>query len=444
MIAKFLALIGVLASICGGVGVCRAQSTRVPEKNRATNTAPSAATAEELDGDLREMRWTELEQRVQAMPAGTDRDYFEGMLANREGQEEKSAKLLSEAIPKLGAKERQRAARGTATLADDYAKLYRYKDATEEYTILKKYAADMDPAEMDEIKDDTGVLAVMSDYPPQKIERGAAERVKTQRSAIGTIDATLKVNGVEGDWILDTGANLSCVTKSFAKRLGLKVSEGAGQTKGGTNGLENPVHLALLPELDFAGAKIRNVVVMVFDDANLNINLGEGKTYQIEGIIGYPVFRALGASTFAKDGYFEAREARQGAGFSRIFMNRLNVLVQGEVERKKLLFSFDTGASDSEFTKKYFDAFPGQFKDLKSKDMDTGGAGGTTHYVAYELPTARMEIGGEDVELSKVMVLTSLVGTGLDELYGNLGQDLIGQFGSFTVDFGRMRFSLEK
>jgi hypothetical protein len=55
-----------------------------------------------------------------------------------------------------------------------------------------------------------------------------------------------------------------------------------------------------------------------------------------------------------------------------------------------------------------------------------------------------MEIGGANVELSKVMVLTSLVGTGLDELFGNLGQDLIGQFGSFTVDFERMKFSLEK
>jgi len=39
MIGKFLALIGVVASICGGVGVCRAQSTRVPEKNRAKYSA---------------------------------------------------------------------------------------------------------------------------------------------------------------------------------------------------------------------------------------------------------------------------------------------------------------------------------------------------------------------------------------------------------------------
>ncbi len=117
MIGKFLAVIGVLASICTG-GACRAQSTRPSVKNAATNTAPSVATAEELDGDLREMRWTELEERVRAMPAGTDREYFEGILANREGQEEKSAKLLSEAIPELSAKERQRAGRGTATLAD--------------------------------------------------------------------------------------------------------------------------------------------------------------------------------------------------------------------------------------------------------------------------------------------------------------------------------------
>jgi Aspartyl protease len=204
------------------------------------------------------------------------------------------------------------------------------------------------------------------------------------------------------------------------------------------------VHLAILPEVDFAGAKIRNVVVMVFDDANLNIPLGEGKSYQIQAILGFPVFQALKAITFSKDGYFEARAARKHAGYSRIFLDKLTPLVEGEVDGKTLLFSFDTGAGDSEFTKKYFDAFPKQFEGLKTKSMGTGGAGGMTENVVYELPSAKIEIGGQHVELSKVMTLTTLAGTGLDELYGNLGQDLIGQFGSFTLDFGRMRFSLEK
>ena len=432
-------MVGIVA-LCGISRVCGAQSTEVPVRK----TAPNMATAEELDQDLKEMRWSELEQRVTKLPSGTDKKYFEGILANREGRLEESVKLLNAAIPKLSANERMQTALAIAALSDDYLKLYRYKEAAEEYGILEsKYAADMETGRLSEIKDDSGVIRLIAGYPPQTIERGKAERVKTHHSEIGTVDATLTVNGVAESWILDTGANLSCVTQSLAKRLGVKVSEAAGQTKGGSNGLENPVHVALLPELDFAGAKIRNVVVMVFNDANLNIPLGEGKSYQIQGILGFPVLQALKAITFSKDGYFEAGGAPE-AGYSRMFMDKLTLLVEGQVEAKKLLFSFDTGASDSEFTKRYFDAFPGQFQGLKTKTMGTGGAGGMKERTVYELPTAQIEIGGQNVELSKVMTLTTLVGTGLDEFYGNLGQDLIGQFGSFTLDFRRMRFILEK
>ena len=34
------------------------------------------------------------------------------------------------------------------------------------------------------------------------------------------------------------------------------------------------------------------------------------------------------------------------------------------------------------------------------------------------------------------------MGTDLDELYGNLGQDLVAGFQSFTLDFTNMRFSV--
>jgi hypothetical protein len=32
--------------------------------------------------------------------------------------------------------------------------------------------------------------------------------------------------------------------------------------------------------------------------------------------------------------------------------------------------------------------------------------------------------------------------SGIDELYGNLGQDLVASFESFTLDFSKMTFSL--
>ena len=68
----------------------------------------------------------------------------------------------------------------------------------------------------------------------------------------------------------------------------------------GLTGIENPMKIAILQELRMGGATIENVVLLIFDDANLKIDLGK-ESYQINGIVGYPVFQAFGTITFEKD-----------------------------------------------------------------------------------------------------------------------------------------------
>jgi hypothetical protein len=94
------------------------------------------------------------------------------------------------------------------------------------------------------------------------------EPLKTERNPLNSMNAELTVNGVQGPWLLDTGANLSVVSKSFAERLGVELLPGVAQMQGGLTGIENPLHVALLPTLQMGGATLHNVVVMVLDDAN--------------------------------------------------------------------------------------------------------------------------------------------------------------------------------
>ncbi len=285
----------------------------------------------------------------------------------------------------------------------------------------------------------------MADYPPQQLESTGHTRLKTVRSPIGSFDTVLQVNGIQAPWILDTGANFSLVSASLAGQLGLKVSEKTAQTKGGTNGLENTVHVALLPKLELGAATLRNVVLIVFDDASLNITYGPNTSYQIHALLGYPVFQALGSATFTSDGYFVNDASSSDTGtFSRMFMDKLTPLVEAGVKGKKLLFDLDTGANGSELSKRYHDAFPQQFSNLPLVSVQVGGAGGTRDRKLYRLPQLSIELGGQHVVLQDVPVATSLYGTELDDSYGNLGRDIAAPFASFTVDFAKMRFSLGK
>jgi hypothetical protein len=191
------------------------------------------------------------------------------------------------------------------------------------------------------------------------------------------------------------------------------------------------------------GATLHNVVVLVLDDANLNINLGK-QAYQINGIIGYPVFQALRTITFLHDGEFEAGDEARAAGTgARMYMNYLTPIVECKIEGRNLPFSFDSGASSTDLLVRYYQQFHSASKGWKRSKTMSAGAGGVVKRKIYIQPQVKLGIGDKTVTLEKVPIYTSGTGTDTnDELYGNLGQDVVADFESFTLDFSTMTFSL--
>jgi hypothetical protein len=62
---------------------------------------------------------------------------------------------------------------------------------------------------------------------------------------------------------------------------------------------------------------------------------------------------------------------------------------------------------------------------------------------AYYLPQVELHLGSATATLKQVPVLTRDLGFDpLDQVYGNLGQSLLSQFRSYTVDFSHMRLSV--
>ncbi|HEV3419792.1 MAG TPA: pepsin/retropepsin-like aspartic protease family protein [Candidatus Acidoferrum sp.] len=401
------------------------------------------ATENGPDLELKEFRLDELEARLRTMEPGPERDYFAGVLANRTGHIEESIQLLNGVLPVVRGSRRDRAEIALEALADGYTKKFRYADAARAYDDLLAHFPDQLKGEkLQHTEDDAKLAQILRDAPAQTLSWNGATNLKTVRNPLNSWNVELTVNGVRGPWLLDTGANFSVVTKSFAERLGLKLLEGASQTQAGITGIENPLRVALLPTLEMGGATLHNVVVLVLEDANLKISLGK-ESYQINGIIGYPVFQALGTVTFLHDGEFEAGHPIQATGKgARMFMKELTPIIQCEVEGKDLPFSLDTGASDTDLFVRYLERFQNESKTWKKGRAMSAGAGGVVKLKIYIQPELKLGIGDKVVVLKKVTVHRSSTGTDIAELYGNLGQDVVANFESFTLDFLGMTFRL--
>lgn len=407
-----------------------------PEKDAVITDGP--------DVEVKEFRVDELEATLRTIEPGPERDYFAGVLANRAGRTADSIRLLSTALPNFRASRPDRAAVALEALADDYSKSFQYDDAARAYDdLLIHFASQLRREQLQGTKDDSGLMHILRDAPAQTIEWEDHTRLKTERNTLGSIDTELMVNGIREHWLLDTGANFSVVSGSFAQRLGLKFLPGVGQTTAGITGIENPLQVALLPTLQMGGAKLHNVVVMVLDDANLKINMGK-QTYQINGIIGYPVFQALGTVTFYS-GEFEAGDkARSNGDGTRMYMKLLTPVIDCGVEGRNLPFTFDTGASATNLSVRYYNQFRGKSRTWQKGHTKSFGAGGIVKRTIYLQPQLSLDIGDKTAILKHVAIFTSPMGSQIDDLYGNLGQDVVAKFESFTLDFSTMSLSLGK
>jgi len=250
----------------------------------------------------------------------------------------------------------------------------------------------------------------------------------------------LDVNGVRQLWLLDTGANFSVVSDTFARRLGLKPLPGYAYTGAGVTGIENRLQASVLPALSMGGAILRNVVVLILPDANLNVG-PPNHTYQIQAIIGYPVFHALGTVTF-RDGWFQAGGAGGENRGAPMYMRLMDPIILCKVEGAELPFTFDTGAAGSNLSVRYYDEFRLEAGSWKRGETESGGAGGVVKRAIYVQPSLDLHVGEQTATITKVPIFTRVMGSEIDELFGNLGLDLTSGFQSFTLDFIHMSFSL--
>lgn len=404
--------------------------------------ASPATTLPQTDADIAEFRLDDLKTRLQQMPDSPEHDYFAGVLANRTGHLGDSIRLLSRALPSIRQSDPARAAVALEALADDYNKTFHYADAARTDDDLLTHFSGQLGERLQGTKDDARVMHLLTKAPAQTITWQGPVRLKTEHNLIGSITAELDVNGVRENWLLDTGANFSVVSRGFARRLGLKPLPGFAQTTAGVTGIENPLQIAVLPTLQMPGVTLHNVILLVLDDANLNIDLGKQK-YQINAIVGYPVFQALGVITFVHDGIFEAGvAARQDSTGTRMFMKQLTPVVLCGVQGEDLPFTLDTGASGTNLSVRYYQRFRAQAGSWKQSETRIGGAGGIVSRKIYMQPRLDLTVGDMTATLTNVAIFPEKMGTDIDQLYGNLGQDLVAQFHSFTLDFSRMTFSL--
>jgi predicted aspartyl protease len=322
-------------------------------------------------------------------------------------------------------------------LASAQARIGHYRDAADAWTEALRLTPRDDPERRE--NENTRVLyAALGAVAPQTIEFSGNPVVQASSNHLGSWNVAVEINGHRADWIFDTGANLSTISESGAREMGLSIRETKAYVSGST-GMKNTLHLAVAHGLRLGPARLNNVVLLVLSDQSLYIG---PLHYRIQGILGLPVIRALGVSEMSAKGLLLIGAGKAAAQQEpNLFFDELRSIVEIRHRGQPLQMYLDTGANETDSYPSIRAALSGNEKaHLKKKREKAAGAGGMIKRSVTKIPLLRFELAGRDLEMKNVDVLEKQPSGGLQYYDGVLGMDALA--GGFTLDYRTMRLLL--
>lgn len=366
----------------------------------------------------------------------SDTLFYRALVESRFGQETAAIADLRKFLATPGDPVRQRKA--YEELASALMRVGRYGDSANALVQALRLTP---PNDVDRTNTENAraIYESLADVAPQTVEFGEDISTPGRPNPLGSWDVPVEVNGRRGEWIFDTGANLSTLTESEAARIGLILHE-TGTYVNGSTGKRNPLRFAVAHDLRFGNARLRNIVFLVLSDQALYI--GPLK-YQIRGILGLPVLRGLGCVRMSAKGEVRIETKAAGrAGQPNLFLDGGELIVDVRHGDQRLQMFLDTGANATFVYPSFRDSLTkDEIAKLKRKQDEIGGAGGTVSPMTEVAPSLRLEILGRGVELKDVSLLPDQPAGGKGYRDGVLGIDAL--HNRFTLDFRNMQLRLD-
>jgi hypothetical protein len=288
---------------------------------------------------------------------------------------------------------------------------------------------------------DEAIYRALNGVPGQETLTRDPVPIAAARDRAGLTAAQALINGQAQKVIVDTGADLSVVSSSVAKRLNLRILDGAANMGSATRDAV-PVKLAVADKVDFAGFSLSHVAFLVLDDAQLALPVPGG--YQIEAIIGVPVLRSMKRIRFTRDGHLapESVSAPRAKAVGELRVIGSDLFVTASLSGIATPLHLDTGSPDSALSAWFAAAHPEVLAGLEHSKTGVAGAGGAIIQDTAVWKAVPVEINGRTMTLPTVLIAVSKTPGTMTNRMGVLGGDILNAFCSFTLDFQRGTFEL--
>jgi hypothetical protein len=249
----------------------------------------------------------------------------------------------------------------------------------------------------------------------------------------------VSIEGQTVNYFFDTGAWISCMSESEARRLGLVIRTSAG-TMGQTAGAQVAFRTAVAKKVTLGNAHFKDVSFAVFpDEQEPWSDLSPGR----RGIIGVPLLVAVRTLLWNTKGNMEIAEPSQPFDIrnANLIFDNDHIVVSAVIEHQDVSGTVDTGATRTDLYRPFANAFPSLLKQYGEKgSTNVHGVGHAEKFNSVVLPKVGIRIRNFEAILSPAHVIMKSIGA--DCCVGNFGLDLFKQAAALKIDFGAMTLEL--
>jgi len=280
------------------------------------------------------------------------------------------------------------------------------------------------------------VIGGFRGLPNQILESAGPSKLKHEA---GSIFIPLSIDRNSATYFFDTGAWISCMSESEAKRLGLNIRNTSG-TLGQSAGSHVGFQTAVAQDVVVGNTHFKNVsFAIVPDNQEPWSDLPPGR----RGIIGIPIL--VGLQTLRWENADAIQLAEPSAPFniqkSNLTFDNDHLVVTAVLQNQKIAATVDTGAISTDLYKPFAEKFETLLKQYGQKDStEVRGVGHAERFESVTLPELRIRVGEQDTVLSPAHVLLKSIGANC--CVGNFAMDLFKQAAALKIDFGAMTLQL--
>jgi hypothetical protein len=320
--------------------------------------------------------------------------------------------------------------------SDSYFKTYQYaKAANNDNILLKNCARILTKADIDDINYDLVRFNALKKVPPQQTIIKSSTSIPWKKDKIGLIEITVTSHAQNFNGIFDTRANISSITQTYAKKLGLRILNATYDESSGATGITFKTGIGIADSLLIGNIVVRNAVFQVMPDSILYI---APIRFQLNIILGFPVIEQLQEVDLFKDGRMVIPLTPSVSNLHNFALDGLDPVISLKSGKDTLSFHFDSGAITSDLYSAYFEKYKNLIlKTGVKKYVEIGGAGGSQKKKVYVLPGVSLFLGDTPATIDSIIVFEKKTYPN-QILYGNLGQDFMANFSELVFNFKYM------